>query len=443
MKFIKKKTELWNYPLLSEHHDKIENVKEFIAKYDTITIDKPITIYVHIPYCDSFCYFCPYFKESNKSNGIKELFENMISEIKYYSKMPCFKNVKIRSIQFGGGSPSCIPLHYIGSILKTINEEFDTTECELITMEGNARDLSLEYLSQVKALGINRMSFGIQTFNPEIRKKIGIKSTVDDIYSAVENFKKLEFPDYSADLMYNLPEQTMQILDNDLKLADSLGLTYIEAYGLNIYPNTLFDKLLKKKDYFKSLPSDEMGIAMFKHITEFFIKRGYNQVLGNKFSKTKEYPPRTAALFYDGYALGIGPSAKSSLLNINCRNVVSVDQYIDSIKKNNISISIGKYCNEELLDVRKMVLLANTLKIDKSLIKDISRFRQTIDILKNDGYIVESEDMLTLTELGALWVGDISNLFLDDDSRSKQMKIYFDAMKYKENPYNQDKIGVV
>jgi oxygen-independent coproporphyrinogen-3 oxidase len=298
-------------------------------------------------------------------------------------------------------------------------------------------------LSQVKALGINRMSFGIQTFNPEIRKKIGIKSTVDDIYNAVENFKKIEFPDYSADLMYNLPEQTMQDVDNDLKLADSLGFTYIEAYGLNIYPNTLFDKLLNKKNYFKSLPSDEMGIEMFKHITEFFIKHGYNQVLGNKFSKTKEYPPLSAALFYDGYALGIGPSAKSSLLNINCRNVVSVDKYIDSVKKNNVGISVGKYCDKELLDVRKMVLLANKLKIDKSEINDISKFRQTIDMLKNDGYITESENRITLTELGALWVGDISNLFLDTDSKSKQMKIYFDAMKYQENPYNQDKMGVV
>lgn len=443
MNFTKKKTELWNYPLLSEHHDKIENVKEFMANFDKITIDKPITIYVHIPYCDSFCYFCPYYKESNKSDGIKELFESMISEIKYYSKLSCFKNTKIRSIQFGGGSPSCIPLHYIVSILKAINEEFDTTECELITMEGNVRDLSFEYIAQVREHGINRMSFGIQTFDPKIRKKTGIKSSVDDIYNAVENFKKLEFPDYSTDLMYNLPDQTMQILDNDLKLVDSLGFTYIEAYGLNTYPNTYFEKLLNKENYFKTLPSDEMGIEMFKRIKDFFVEKGYKPVLGNKFSKTKEYPPRTAALFYDGYALGIGPSAKTSLLNINCRNVVSVEQYIDLIKNNNVSISVGKFCDEELLDVRKMVLLANTLKIDKSEIHDISKFRETIDALKHEGYLTESEDKIILTELGSLWVGDISNMFLDVDSKSKQMEIYLDAMKYKENPYNQDNTGVV
>jgi oxygen-independent coproporphyrinogen III oxidase len=443
MKFLKKKTELWNYPILSEHHDKIGNVNEFASHFDTISIDKPITIYVHIPYCDSFCYFCPYHKESNKSKGMDELFDCMISEIRYYSKLPSFKNVKIKSIQFGGGSPSCIPLHYIESILKTIHEEFDTAECELITMEGNVRDLTFDYLSQVKELGINRMSFGIQTFNPEIRKKIGIKSTVDDIYNAVNNFKKLEFPDYSTDLMYNLPEQTMEVLDQDLKIADSLGLTYIEAYGLNIYPNTFFEKLLKKENYFKSLPSDEDGITMFKHITEFFVKHGYNQVLGNKFSKTKVHPPATAALFYDGYALGIGPSAKSSLLNLNYRNVVGIEQYIESIRKHQVSISVGKYCDEDLLDVRRMVLLSNTLKIDKSEIKDISKFRETIDILKCDGYITEDEDIITFTELGALWVGDISNLFLDADTKSKQLKIYIDAMKYKENPYNQDKTGVV
>ena len=191
MNFAKKKTELWNYPLLSEHYDHVENINEFMTNFDKIFIDKPITIYVHIPYCDSFCYFCPYHKESNKSRGIKELFDAMISEIKYYSKISCLKNAKVKSIQFGGGSPSCIPFHYISSILQTIRDEFDTTKCELITMEGNARDLTFEYLSQVKNVGINRMSFGIQTFNSEIRKKIGIKSTVDDIYNAVENFKKL------------------------------------------------------------------------------------------------------------------------------------------------------------------------------------------------------------------------------------------------------------
>lgn len=443
MNFAKKKTELWNYPLLSEHYDHVENINEFMTNFDKIFIDKPITIYVHIPYCDSFCYFCPYHKESNKSRGIKELFDAMISEIKYYSKISCLKNAKVKSIQFGGGSPSCIPFHYISSILQTIRDEFDTTKCELITMEGNARDLTFEYLSQVKNVGINRMSFGIQTFNSEIRKKIGIKSTVDDIYNAVENFKKLEFPDYSADLMYNLPDQTMQILDDDLRAADSLGLTYIEAYGLNIYPNTIFEKLLNKANYFDLLPSDENGIIMFKRITEFFLKRGYNQVLGNKFSKSKTYPPVTAALFYDGYALGIGPSAKTSLLNINCRNVVGVKKYINSVKKNNVGISVGKYCDQDHLDVRKMVLLANTLKIDKSEIIDLSKFRVTIDALKHDGYLIETKDKIILTELGALWVGDISNLFLDGESKSKQMKIYFDAMKYKENPYNQDKMGVI
>lgn len=217
MKFLKKKTELWNYPFLSEHHDKIENIKEFMGKLDTITIDKPITIYVHIPYCDSFCYFCPYYKETNKSQNMDELFDCIVSEIKNYAKLSCFKNVKIRSIQFGGGSPSCIPLHYIERVLKTIKEEFDTIDCELITMEGNARDLTLEYVSQVKEIGIDRMSFGIQTFDPEIRKKIGIKSTVEDIYRAVESFKKIDFPDYSADLMYNLPDQTLDILSRDRK----------------------------------------------------------------------------------------------------------------------------------------------------------------------------------------------------------------------------------
>jgi oxygen-independent coproporphyrinogen-3 oxidase len=443
MNFLKKKTELWNYPFLSEHHDKIENVKEFMGRFDTITIDKPITIYVHIPYCDSFCYFCPYYKETNKSQNMDELFNCIVSEIKNYGKLSCFKNVKIRSIQFGGGSPSCIPLHYIEQVLKTIKEEFDTSDCELITMEGNARDLTFEYLSQVKEIGINRMSFGIQTFDTEIRRKIGIKSAVEDIYRAVEGFKKCDFPDYSADLMYNLPDQTLDILSRDLKLADSLGLTYIEAYGLNIYPNTLFEKMLHKKDYFKIIPTDEMGIAMFQQITDFFIEQGYNQVLGNKFSKTKDHAPRTALLFYDGYALGIGPSAKSSLLNINSRNHGTIAQYIEAIKKDKFSISIGRYCENELLDVRKMVLWANTLQIDKTEIIDISKFRKTIDELKEDGYLTETEDKILLTKLGALWVGDISNLFLDAESKVKQMKIYFDAMKYQENPYNQDKIGVI
>lgn len=443
MKFLKKKTEIWSFPFLSKHHDEIENVDEFITKFDTISIDKPISIYVHVPYCDSFCYFCPYYKESNKSNTISKVFESMISEIKYYSKVSCFKNVKVESIQFGGGTPSCISLHYIGSIIKAIYEEFDMTESVLITMEGNVRDLTYEYLSQAKELGINRISFGIQTFNPEIRKKIGMKSTIDDIYNAVDNLKKLEFEDYSTDLMYNLPDQTIQDVDNDLKAADTLGLMYIELYGLNIYPNTLFEKLLKKEHYFKSLPSDENGIAMFKHSTEFFIKHGYNQVLGNRFSKMKDYPPITDTSFFNGYTLGIGPTAKASILNINYKNVVGIDEYINYIEKNNVGISIGKYCDNDVLDVRKMVILSNTLNIDKSKISNLNRFRETIDILKSDGYLSESEDKITLTELGALWVGNISNLFLDTDSNVKQMTMYFDALKYEENPYNQDKTGVI
>lgn len=443
MVFTKRKTEIWNYPILSEHHDKITNVNEFVSNFGKITLDRSISIYIHIPYCKTFCYFCPYYKELNGSPNVEALFESMKREIRYYSKLIWFSGVKVGSIQIGGGTPSCIPLGYIESLLDTIRNEFDMSACELISMEANVTDLSYEYLSHARTIGINRISFGIQTFNPGIRKKIGIKATVDDIYAAVENLKKTKIPDYSADLIYNLPDQTIQDIENDFRITNDLDVTYIELNYLNIYPNTLFEKLINKNDYFKSLPSDENNYAMFSRLISLSRSHGYNRVLGNKISKKRNDLPSTIKSYFDGYTLGIGPSSKTSLLNMNYRNCASIDEYIKTVNDNNVSISIGKFCDEDELDIRKMAIKINTFAINKNEINSIEKFRDVLNDLIANGYITETSDYLYLTEKGSLWLGNISYSFLNKYDNSKMTQMYLDALRYNENPYNQNKTGVV
>ena len=443
MKFTKRKTEIWNYPILSEHHDKIMDVKEYVSKFETLPIDRPISMYIHIPFCKSFCYFCPYCKESARSKKIESLFECILTEIRAYAKVLRSKSVKISSIHFGGGSPSCVPSHYLSQIFKTISSEFDTTDCKTISMEGNVTDLNYEYLLQIKEIGVNRLGFGIQTFNTNIRKKIGIRAEVDDIFRAVESLKRSGILNYSADLMYNLPDQTIDDLNYDFDMLQKLDLSSVELCGLNVYPNSVFEKLLHKEGYFDTLPSDEKDIEMFTHLSNLFVQNGYSKVLGNIFAKMSLDIPDTVQSFFDGYTIGVGPSSKSSVMNMNYRNNSSLDKYITSVNDCGFGISIGKYCNDDELDIRNMIISCNLLQIDKAKIGNLDNFRDTIDRLKEGGYITETSSHINVTDKGSLRVGNISYQFLDQKSKAKILQLYLDALRYKENPYNQDNMLVV
>ena len=443
--FKKSLTPLYVYPKICKYTDRIDDVNTFLSPL--ISCDTPedneLLLYFHIPFCKCLCTYCSYYKEilsKYSCNEIENLIECYIKEIKMYKKYNFFKNKKCKAIQIGGGTPTDIDTKLLVKLIDCVKEEFDTSECELIAIEGNAASLQdTKKIQILKKAGVSKISYGVQTFNENIRKKLNIKASIDDVYAASKNIKALGI-EVAVDLMFNLPDQTEDQLIEDIEKCIDLDPDYIDIYGLNIFPNTKFKKILDSKQMFEEFPDDDRYIKAYKTLKKAFSDAGYQQSMVFTFTKPNVNASIYEKNFFSSNLLGIGPSSRSYLDGISFRNVSSISDYTEMINLGNVPIECGNYATDEEKEGRKVVFFPNLLECKKY--SGIEKWNEEFDLLKEKGLIIDEGDKYVLTDEGCLWPGNISRLFFSEGQIEKHNVSFFKSVINKDNPYNQDKMGI-
>ena len=184
----------------------------------------PESVYIHIPFCKTKCKYCSFVSVTHL-DCIDEYINALIKEIKHY-----YKSNDLKTIYFGGGTPSLLNPKEVEKILKNLIFTSDTE----ITFEINPDDANVNYLKILKEFGINRLSFGSQSFNDEILRTIGRRHNSTDVFKAIDYAHNAGFENISIDLIYGLPNQTKELLRSDLKVIKNLDIKHISTYGLKI-----------------------------------------------------------------------------------------------------------------------------------------------------------------------------------------------------------------
>lgn len=440
----------WFYPRVCEFQDNLLKNSSFFDFLKKQPGEEEILLYIHIPFCESFCSYCACFKEASQKYNASEkedFVECLINEMKLYAETNLFHKRKVQHIQFGGGTPSCLDAGLLEKIFKGIQQYFDISDTKYISFEGNVMTLKeKEKLKTLNQLGVNRLSFGIQTFNEEIRKDLNIKASVDEIYEATENIRNYDFS-FAVDLIYNLPNQNMKVIEKDLELTTmKVAPDYIQTYRFNAFNNTaLYRKI--QNNYYADPPTQQKEMEMFGFIIKQLKEYGYtNQILINMFSNQENPQPTGLELTMgDGKAennlvLGLGPGANSYIEEYSYRTVCSVKEYIASLKQNELPIEIGYKMSEADLQSRPLVYFPNFMKIDINNIR-FANYKEEFEFLINNGYAVRNGDVISLTEKGILWAGDISYMFYSEEEQRRFYLSYYHSIKNKKNPFNQDKMN--
>ncbi|MCL2072790.1 MAG: radical SAM family heme chaperone HemW [Marinilabiliaceae bacterium] len=202
-------------------------------------------MYIHIPFCFSRCNYCDYYKTTDLYLK-KKYVESLISEIKYRSEQ--FK-YPIETIFFGGGTPSLLEIYEVEKILSTIYNIFEVIPQAEVTFECNPDDLSIEYLTNIRSFGINRISIGIQSFSDNDLQIMGRRHNVKQAYKSIEMAFNAGFQNISADIIYGLPWNNIKLFKENLKQFISLKLPHFSAYHLEIETGTnFFNNKMKKID---------------------------------------------------------------------------------------------------------------------------------------------------------------------------------------------------
>lgn len=445
LNFEKRITDRWEYPKLNLYTNQMSsNFFEYLNEKKSG--NNELRIYIHVPFCNSFCAFCQFYKEPYKNNEIKaeKYYKAVIKELKLYAETPFIKTHKVTSIFFGGGDPSIIDYKYIADIIDTINQYYDVVKQPSITVEGNIKNLLNEdRLNVFKEYGVSRVSFGVQTFNESIRKKLLIKPTLKDIDDVVQLIHKVGIQDFALDLMYNLPDQTSDDVCDDIRKAVSYQPGYIDYYSLNLYPNTIFYNDIFEKNRYEIKPDKERELAQNKLVREKMLKSGYNQILSSTFSN--KYDKTHEGLYHyltGGNMLGIGPSARSYLDGRAHRDICSVEEYVNMLEAGEKPIDTCSYIDEEEQRRRLVILKITLLKVEKSLVNVLPDVQEKINQLKDIGYIEENDVDYVVTEAGAPWIGNMQKVLFSGKYASKEVTGILKSIKSGRSAYNQDYMSI-
>ena len=365
---------------------------------------KDLALYIHIPFCEKKCYYCDFTSFSGKDDQVSKYTDYVIKEMSLY-KEKINQEFSIKSIFIGGGTPSSIHEDYIEKILNYIYENYPSNNIEEITIEINPGSLTLEKAQKYKELGINRVSIGLQSLDNRLLKSIGRIHNSEDFYESYQILKDLGFKNISVDLMFGLPDQSLQDLYNTLKEIVLLDLTHISLYSLIIEEGTLFYKWEEENKI--KLPSEELDREMYHSAVMFLNKNGYKHYEISNFAKGDFQCVQNMTYWSVEPYLGIGINSHSNLDHKRFSNLSDFETYYKKIDMDRFPIHSSELISKEMEIAEYIILGLRLIKgIDKNKFKN--RFNMDINhiykeqILKNikDGLLFQDENHIKLTSYG-------------------------------------------
>ncbi|NBQ70384.1 MAG: oxygen-independent coproporphyrinogen III oxidase-like protein [Nitrosomonadaceae bacterium] len=377
----------------------------------------PLSLYIHIPWCLKKCPYCDF--NSHEVRGQ----DNQTPEDEYVAALLrdlefALADVwgrRLSSVFFGGGTPSLFSARSIDTILMAVRTLLPLEHFAEVTLEANPGTFEAQKFADFRAAGINRLSIGIQSFNPQHLKALGRVHDDQEAHRAVEIAQK-NFDNINLDLMYALPGQTLPQAQNDIETACAAGVTHISAYHLTLEPNTLFHRFPPE------LPDDEQAAAMQEMIEQVTASQQYRNYETSAFARAGKESRHNMNYWQFGDYLGIGAGAHSKISFAD--KIVRQMRYKqpkEYLAKAQSGESFIHTHQEVTPEDRGFEFMMNALRLtggfDTALFQErtglpLSAVRQQLDDAEQRGLLVHDHLRIKPTILGRRFLNDLLQIFL-------------------------------
>lgn len=362
--------------------------------------------YIHIPFCKQKCLYCDFNSFSGKERFIFDYIESLKKEIKSANIITNDKRCNeintdgLYTIYIGGGTPSFINEKYIGDIIELMPQSLETT------IEVNPGTVTYDKLLAYKSFKVNRLSIGLQTTDDEILKTIGRIHTLEEFEDVYYMARKARFDNINVDLMFGLPNQTLDIFKTSVEYLINLRPEHISSYSLILH-----------NDIFKNLPSEEEERAMYHFLVNRLKEAGYIHYEISNFSLPGYESKHNMAYWEQKEYYGFGAGASSYLDGKRCTNICDIGKYIENISKGK-DVKILEEVETKESKIREFIILG-LRKIDGIDILDLNKkfnidfekmFSSELKKLSNYGLTVIENKKLRLTEKGL----DLANVVWEE-----------------------------
>jgi putative oxygen-independent coproporphyrinogen III oxidase len=376
---------------------------------------KNLALYIHWPFCLKKCPYCDFNSHVRDDIDYNKWLNAYLNEINLFQAD--LKNKNITSIFFGGGTPSLMPAFIPEKIINHLAKYAVLDDNIEITLEANPTSIEAEKFKDFSAIGINRVSIGVQSFNDQYLKFLGREHSSNQALNAISIAEKY-FKNYSFDLIYALPNQTAEQWEKELNFALTISNYHLSLYQLTIEKGTEFFSQYKKGDF--TLPNDEQAGELYNLTRDITEKNQFfDYEISNYAKKGYESKHNLAYWQYNEY-LGLGPGAHSRINNQEIVMIYNPEKWLSSIENNQKSIMKTTNLTKKE-QVYEFLLMGLRLKSGINL-KDLSaRFdinisdflkMDKIDHLINGNLLMKNDQQLIITTKGRVLLNKIIEYIL-------------------------------
>ncbi len=326
-----------------------------------------------------------------------------------------YQITSLKTLYVGGGTPSVLPADQLEKLLTHLTKNLDLGELEEFTVEANPSDLTDEVLAVLASSPVNRISLGVQSFDDKLLKKIGRTHTEAQVYRAIERLSAAGFENITIDLIYGLPNQTMEMVERDVKKFLDLNLPHVALYSLILEDHTIF--MNRQRRGHLRLPSDERNADMYEYIVDTLTSNGYSHYEVSNFGKIGYESKHNLTYWDNAEYYGIGAGASGYLDGIRYKNHGPIHHYLREENKR---------VNEEILTRKEMIEEEMFLGLRKRSGVSRERFQEKFKQKLEDVYgmiiqdliaqklLFEAEGRIQMTEKGFELGNEVFERFLLD-----------------------------
>lgn len=382
-----------------------------------ISFYETASLYIHWPFCPYKCHFCPFVAIASHDQFMERYHNALKKEIDSFLQQSSV-NMPIKTIYFGGGTPSTYPDHLLLDTFGTLNNRCLINQGTEISIEVNPGTVRSEQLLLWKEIGINRLSIGVQSLNDGVLAGLNRKQKASDVYAALEQASPL-FENISIDLILGLPEITDAEWKAMLAQIVQWPINHISIYFLTVHENTpLFFSV--KKQLIK-LPDDDALVDLYHWTVDYLALHGIVRYELSNFSRLG-YESRHNSVYWDhlpykGFGLGACSFDGNRKRIQNEKNLM---QYIEGVEHDSTIVCFEEELTDEQRYIEQLMLnLRRSCGISwQKLLQDMpeliqNNIRTTISVLKEQQLIEEQSDMLRLTPAGLVLENDVVLRLLD------------------------------
>lgn len=374
-----------------------------------------IGLYIHIPFCRQKCLYCDFCSYDDMDHLHDEYVAALCREITGQGGI--FDEYIIDTVYIGGGTPTLLSTGLLVKLLDTLHSKLRVAKDAEVSIEANPGTVDYDKLCVLRGYGINRISFGVQSFSGSLLKKLGRIHSPAEAVEAVGFAQKAGFNNINIDLMYGLPGQTLADLSSSIEQASSLKIQHLSIYGLKVEEGTPFYQLQEKGQL--DLPADDIDEAMYDCVNQLTSAKGFKRYeISNYALSGYECRHNLKYWFYQPY-IGVGTASHSFLSGERRANIPQVAQYINIINKGQSPVEYWETVDEAVamaeftfLALRTVVGVSFEAFSKQFKVDFLKRFPQIVKNLQERHLVVVTEQGMKLTDLGMKYGNVVFGSFL-------------------------------